>query len=136
LAKNGLEPPFDVWLAQEYKHFSQLYIKNSKVVIGDDVFVKEAIDQATGLPYFRAIYHDSKLNPGTSWTSNQKTELIEWFKNNPTKNFITFEVRSNLDPTKGYIIKQTDKVRIYKTDVWKSISNGKGARLITEVVKL
>ena len=50
--------------------------------------------------------------------------MIKYFKDNPNVQYKSFEVRSNLDPNKGYIIKQTDNVRIYRDDVFKSISNG------------
>ena len=50
--------------------------------------------------------------------------MIKYFKDNPNAQYKSFEVRSNLDPDKGYIIEKGDNVRIYRDDVFKSISNG------------
>ncbi len=34
---------------------------------------------------------DSKLKATSPWTANQKSELIDVFKNNPNKKYIEFE---------------------------------------------
>jgi hypothetical protein len=73
----------------------------------------------------RTIIHDSKLSQNSPWTSNQKSELIDWFKKHPNDEYITFEVRSH-DLLETDIIELGSQVRIYRTDVWKSISNGSG----------
>ncbi|TSE05652.1 UDP-N-acetylenolpyruvoylglucosamine reductase [Aquimarina algiphila] len=107
-----------------------MYIKGtSKVVIADDLFVTKQFDEILEIDYFRAVINDSKLSKGSPWTPNQKSELIDVFKNNPNKKYIKFEVRS----TKGELNKfdlpdesfvQGVEIRIYREDVFKIISDG------------
>ncbi|EHQ43867.1 hypothetical protein [Myroides odoratus] len=100
---------------------------NSKKIIADDLFVKLVKDE-DGLPYYRAVVSDSKLNAGSPWADNQKSELIDIFKNDTSREFIEFEVRSD----KKYLGKlandidfnQSKKIRIYREDVYKIISEG------------
>ena len=96
-----------------------------------------------GSKTFKAVYHDSKLSTNTPWTANQRTEIIDKFKNNypdvKTDNlgsYLEFEVKSSSTYFKDYdeLLETGDKIRIYKTDVYKSISNGDG-KLITQTIK-
>jgi hypothetical protein len=50
--------------------------------------------------------------------------VIKYFKDNPNAQYKTFEVRSDNSKSAGTILKQGDEVRIYRDDVFKSISNG------------
>ena len=67
------------------------------------------------------------------WTANQKSELIDVFKNNPNKKYIEFEIRSD----KKYLgnlatdidFNQNRKVRIYREDVYKIISEGDNIKI-------
>ncbi|MGV4523785.1 hypothetical protein, partial [Ornithobacterium rhinotracheale] len=75
--------------------------------------------------YFRAIISDSKLSKTSPWTPNQKSELINVFRDNPNKKFIEFEVRTELEKLPiDSPIKTKDKVRVYKEEVYKIISDG------------
>ena len=70
---------------------------------------------------------------GNDWTANQKSELIDVFKNNPNKKYIEFEVRS-ADKYLGDLIKNKNfrdnkKIRIYREDVYKIISEGDNIRI-------
>lgn len=65
---------------------------------------------------------------GNDWTANQKSELIDVFKNNPNKKYIEFEVRSDKLPINSPI-KKTDKIRIYREDVYKIISEGDNIKI-------
>ena len=96
------------------------------------MFVKELRDER-GRSYFKAIISDSKLKATSPWTANQKSELIDIFKNNPNKKYIEFEVRSD----KKYLgnlatdidFNQNRKVRIYREDVYKIISEGENIKI-------
>lgn len=122
--------PFKTLFQNGYKHLTQIYIKgSSKVVIADDLFVIKQFDEVLEIDYFRAVINDSKLSVNSPWTPNQKSELIDIFKNNPNKKYIKFEVRS----TKGELNKfdlpdesfvQGSEIRIYREDVFKIISDG------------
>lgn len=91
------------------------------------MFVKELRDER-GRSYFRAIISDSKLKATLPWTANQKSELIDVFKNNPNKKYIEFELRSDKLPINSPI-KKTDKIRIYREDVYKIISEGDNIKI-------
>ena len=89
--------------------------------------MKQVFDDR-GRPYYKAVISDSKLNAGSPWTDNQKSELINIFKNDISKEFIEFEVRS-ADSYLGDLIKDKNfrdnkKIRIYREDVYKIISDG------------
>ena len=125
-------PPFST-LYKDYTHLKQIYLKGVKNnIIADDLFVKELRDER-GRSYFRAIISDSKLKATSPWTANQKSELIDVFKNNPNKKYIEFEVRSD----KKYLgnlatdidFNQNRKVRIYREDVYKIISEGENIKI-------
>ncbi|MGV4600730.1 hypothetical protein, partial [Ornithobacterium rhinotracheale] len=95
--------------------------------LADELFLKQVRDNR-GRTYFRAIISDSKLSKTSPWTPNQKSELINVFRDNPNKKFIEFEVRTNniilkdLKSPEKFI--QGVKVRIYREDVYKIISDG------------
>lgn len=120
-------PPFST-LFKDYTHLMQIHLKGvNKSIIADDLFVKQVRDNR-GRTYFRAIISDSKLSKTSPWTPNQKSELINVFRDNPNKKFIEFEVRTNniilkdLKSPEKFI--QGVKVRIYREDVYKIISDG------------
>ena len=126
-------PPFST-LYKDYTHLKQIYLKGVKDnIIADDLFVKKVFDEVEEVDYFRAIISDSKLNATSPWTANQKSELIDVFKNNPNKKYIEFEVRSD----KKYLgnlatdidFNQNRKVRIYREDVYKIISEGENIKI-------
>ena len=120
-------PPFST-LYKDYTHLKQVYLKGVKDnIIADDLFVKELRDER-GRSYFKAIISDSKLKATSPWTANQKSELIDVFKNNPNKKYIEFEVRSDKLPINSPI-KKTDKIRIYREDVYKIISEGDNIKI-------
>ncbi|MFK8296575.1 hypothetical protein ACI760_10360 [Capnocytophaga canimorsus] len=120
-------PPFST-LYKEYTHLKQIYLKGVKDnIIADDLFVKEFRDER-GRSYFRAVISDSKLNTGSPWTANQKSELIDVFKNNPDKKYIEFEVRSD-DKYLPQHLQGNIKVRIHREDVYKIISEGDNIKI-------
>ena len=121
-------PPFST-LYKDYTHLKQIYLKGVKNnIIADDLFVKKVFDEVEEVDYFRAIISDSKLKATSPWTANQKSELIDVFKNNPNKKYIEFEVRSDKLPINSPI-KKTDKIRIYREDVYKIISEGDNIKI-------
>lgn len=102
-------------------------MKQSKI-IADDLFVKKVFDEIEEIDYYRAVISDSKLSAGSPWTKNQKSELIDIFKNDKSKEFIEFEVRTNNDilikngAPNGFLT--STKIRVYREDVYKIISEG------------
>ena len=96
------------------------------------MFVKELRDER-GRSYFRAIISDSKLKATSPWTANQKSELIDVFKNNPNKKYIEFEVRSDndilLEKGAPKNFNKQKNVRIYREDVYKIISEGDNIKI-------
>lgn len=126
-------PPFST-LFKDYTHLKQVYLKGQKeTIIADDLFVKQVFDEVEEVDYFRAVISDSKLNTNSPWTKNQKSELIDVFKNNPNKKYIEFEVRTNnkflkeANAPKDFM--QDIKVRIYREDVYKIISEGENIKI-------
>ncbi|EGD34414.1 hypothetical protein, partial [Capnocytophaga sp. oral taxon 338] len=120
-------PPFST-LYKDYTHLKQVYLKGVKDnIIADDLFVKELRDER-GRSYFRAIISDSKLKATSPWTANQKSELIDVFKNNPNKKYIEFQVRTNntllKEANAPEKFRQGTTIRIYREDVYKIISEG------------
>lgn len=123
-----INPPFADLIADGFTHLDQIHLLcvglNGKKIIADDLFVKLVKDDK-GRPYYRGVISDSKLSSGSPWTDNQKSELINIFRDDKTREFIEFEVRSadkNLPKDMGGNI----KVRIYRDDVYKVISNEAG----------
>ena len=70
---------------------------------------------------------------GNDWTANQKSELIDVFKNNPNKKYIEFEVRSDndilLEKGAPKNFNKQKNVRIYREDVYKIISEGDNIKI-------
>ena len=125
-------PPFST-LYKDYTHLKQVYLKGVKDnIIADDLFVKELRDER-GRSYFRAIISDSKLKATSPWTANQKSELIDVFKNNPNKKYIEFEVRSSKSELQKFNLPENfstgSRVRIYREDVYKIISEGDNIKI-------
>lgn len=74
------------------------------------------------------------------WTPNQQTLIVDKFEYHPTRNpnppdYLEFEVRaSNAELDKaGSHLRQGDKVRIYRGDVYKSIGNGDGNTIVNTI---
>ena len=87
--------------------------------IVDNVPLKE-VDEF-GNPIYRLIYHDSKLSKDAPWTPNQRSEIIDIFKNDASKPYLEFEVRND----KNFFGRRSNittgsRVRIYREDVFKS----------------
>ena len=125
-------PPFST-LYKDYTHLKQVYLKGVKDnIIADDLFVKELRDER-GRSYFKAIISDSKLKATSPWTANQKSELIDVFKNNPNKKYIEFEVRSSKSELQKFNLPENfstgSRVRIYREDVYKIISEGDNIKI-------
>ena len=126
-------PPFST-LYKDYTHLKQVYLKGVKDnIIADDLFVKKVFDEVEEVDYFRAIISDSKLKATSPWTANQKSELIDVFKNNPNKKYIEFEVRSDndilLEKGAPKNFNKQKNVRIYREDVYKIISEGDNIKI-------
>ncbi|MEL6561584.1 MAG: hypothetical protein AAFQ94_25575, partial [Bacteroidota bacterium] len=122
--KTGEVAPFSNWIEDGYEHYTQLHLKSlnsDKRIIGDDVFIKAV--SSNGVSYKKAIYHDSKLKEGSPWTENQKSELIKIFETTD-KPYVEFEVRSsNTKLNTNGLLSTGEKVRIYREDVYKTISD-------------
>jgi CxxC motif-containing protein len=117
--------PFKTFHEKGFKHLKQIYMRGqSDVMIADDLLVKAARD-SRGRRYLKAVINDSKLSSKSPWTPNQKSQLIDVFKKNPNKKYIEFEVRtvSSKLPADSPV-KTGDIIRIYRDDVYKTISNG------------
>ena len=126
-------PPFST-LYKDYTHLKQVYLKGVKDnIIADDLFVKKVFDEVEEVDYFRAIISDSKLKATSPWTANQKSELIDVFKNNPNKKYIEFEVRSSKSELQKFNLPENfstgSRVRIYREDVYKIISEGDNIKI-------
>ncbi|WP_206019653.1 hypothetical protein [Runella sp. SP2] len=129
----NIEPPFGSLITNGFRHLKQIYLKsaNGKFVIADDLLVKKFTDEF-GEDYYRAVINDSKLTSKSPWTDNQATELIDIFKRKtPTPpTYIEFEVRTSAPELlkQGVPLGLTTgtTVRIYRSDVYKTISNGGG----------
>jgi hypothetical protein len=131
-----------------YKELKQIYLKrvtslknNTLNIVADNLLVKQATEIVNGqtVTYWRAVINDCKLSLGSPWTDNQRSELIDMFKNvaddsaqdiaNGTeKAFIKYEVRSATENIVGrpsnFVV--GTEIRIYKRDIYKTISNGAG----------
>ena len=126
-------PPFST-LYKDYTHLKQVYLKGVKDnIIADDLFVKKVFDEVEEVDYFRAIISDSKLKATSPWTANQKSELIDVFKNNPNKKYIEFQVRTNntllKEANAPEKFRQGTTIRIYREDVYKIISEGENIKI-------
>ena len=99
-----------------YRHATQVHLKGLKRTVPDDFIystVRE-VDPTTGQEYYRAILHDSKLHQDVDWTTNQYDEIIKKFEQGA--DYIDLELRTAVN---GLGI--GSNIRIYKTDVYKSI---------------
>ena len=88
------------------------------------------------------------MTDAAPWTTNQNTEIINKFETNNCKidaqgrKYLDFEVRSSdaklmeiaIDADFTNFLKQGDIIRIYKDEVFKSISNGDGVLLETKKI--
>lgn len=141
---NNTNPPCGAWggNGNGIQH-AQLHCKDlgtGKRVILDDAIV-DPISVATtpaGDPIYKLIYHDSKLTNLAPWSKNQKSEIIDVFMNNSNLDYIDFEVRnvsSYFDDIPNSPLDTEVTIRIYRGDIYKSISNGDGVN-ITETIKI
>ena len=90
----------------------------------DNGFVEEVLDVDGDFEYFRIIYNDNKFGINSPWTPNQKSEIIDKFKDDPNLEYITLEVRT-VDVGRNNIeFGYESQIRLYREDVYKSISNG------------
>ena len=140
------DPPCNAWggnLGKE--HLPQLHVKANgssyRVVLDDAIIAPQIItDHLTGAKYRKAIYHDSKLTRNAPWSTNQTSDIIKRFKDDPNLPYIEFEVRSGSKYFEKYpnsSIKEGDKVRIYREDVYKSIGPDDGNGLsIVETIRM
>ncbi|MDR2223879.1 MAG: UDP-N-acetylenolpyruvoylglucosamine reductase [Flavobacteriaceae bacterium] len=123
--------PFADLITGGFTHSDQIHLlrvgPNGKKIIADDLFVK-LVKYDKGRPYYRGVISDSKLSSGSPWTDNQKSELINIFRDDKIREFIEFEVRTNNDflikngAPNGFSTKT--KIRVYREDVYKIISEG------------
>ena len=152
----GSNPPCNAWggnvrtnidgtTTRNLVNHPQLHVKRfldngtlSEVrVILDDALVDPLkYTDEFGDEYYRIIYHDSKLTTSSPWTGNQRSEIMDLFKNDESREFIEFEVRNNAAYFQGLTggspfanTNSVKKVRIYRDDVYKSVSNGDGVNI-------
>jgi len=95
-------------------------------VIFDNGFVQKVTNNFGDFEYYRVIYNDNKFGLKSPWTTNQKTEIIHQFRDNPNLEYITLEVRTVDDkiPDNKINFRYKTEIRLYREDVYKSISNG------------
>ncbi len=142
LIRNNSNPPCSAWGGNGDRFvLDQLHVRakgSTKRVVFDDALIDPKIytDQATLQKYRKVIYHDSKLSSSAPWSTNQNTDIVQVFRDNPNKKFIELNVRSSSKYFGDYPnspIGFNDKLRIYREDVYKSISNGDGGDIIDVV---
>ncbi len=106
-------------IPEGYIKATQVTLKGTKKTRPDDFIYNTVseIDPDTGIPYNRAILHDTKLHQDVNWTTNQYNEIIKKFEDGAS--FIDLELRTMIDEANGLIPGRI--IRIYKTDVYKSI---------------
>lgn len=99
-----------------YKTATQVHLKGAKRTVPDDFIYKTSpeIDPNTGILFNRAKIHDTKLHQDVPWTPNQYSEIVEKFEQGAT--YVDLELRTAVD---GLNI--GDNIRIFKSDVYKSI---------------
>jgi len=112
-----------------FKQIDEFHLigENGKKIIMDNAFVKRIFDAFGEFDYYKVIYNDNKFSNLSDWTPNQKTEIIHYFKNDADKEFITLEIRTITDKMRKAGIqelKQGDRIRLYRQDVYKTLSNG------------
>jgi len=142
---SNTDPPCNSWGGNNNKiHHKQLYVKASGSV--NNVVLDDALVDPTPVDYFgpasnrqpiyKLIYHDSKLTAASPWTDNQYNDIIKQFETQPSPEFLEFEIRNNNDYFKLILnspIKNGSKVRIYKSDIYKSISSGDGKSILQTI---
>ncbi|MCB0665967.1 MAG: hypothetical protein KDC80_09110 [Saprospiraceae bacterium] len=104
-----------------YGTAKQVHLKGSVRTVPDDFIYSKIVevDPATGVQYYRAIIHDTKLHQDVPWTPNQFSEIIEKFEQGAKH--IDLELRTIVDEQAGLIPGAT--IRIHKSDVFKSIGS-------------
>ena len=138
--KSNRNPPCNSWGGNGNRtHYTQLQVGEPKVILDDALVDPIAVTtDARGRKTYKAIYHDSKLSNNAPWTTNQRTEIIDKFTNEKGVitdanglQYLEFEVKSSATyfEKQGGFLQTGDKIRIYKTDIYKSISNGDGKRI-------
>lgn len=145
--KSNRNPPCNYWGGNGNRtHYTQLQVGEPKVIL-DDALVDPiaVVTDARGRKTYKAIYHDSKLTNNAPWTDNQRKEIIDKFTKQKGvltdangAQYLEFEVKNTsefLGKIDGNFIKQGDKIRIYKTDIYKSVSNGDG-KTITQTIQI
>ena len=127
---------------QGYVALKQIYLKrvtalsnNTLNIVADNLLVKQVTEQIQGqnVKYWRAVINDCKLNTSSPWTENQKSELLQLFKQDANRSFIEFEVRSErtklIEQNAPFSTEQ--KIRIYRDDVYKAVKDGSSAQVIS-----
>ncbi|WP_456315327.1 hypothetical protein [Pseudomonas shirazensis] len=144
--KNNNNIPCNTWGGNGNRtHYTQLQVGDPKVILDDALVDPIAmITDARGRKTYKTLYHDSKLTTKAPWTPNQSSEIIDKFTtgkgiltdSNGAK-YLELEVKSSTTyfEKQGGFLKTGDKIRIYKSDIYKSISNGDG-KSITETIKI
>lgn len=145
--KNNNNIPCNSWGGNGNRtHYTQLQVGDPKVILDDALVDPIAIvTDEFGSKTYKALYHDSKLTKNAPWTINQRTEIIDKFTSgkgvltdSKGAKYLEFDIKSSeniLSRADNNFIRQGDKIRIYKTDIYKSISNGDG-KSITETIKI
>ncbi|QYS89497.1 hypothetical protein [Flavobacterium davisii] len=143
--KNNRNPPCNSWGGNGNRtHYTQLQVGEPKVILDDALVDPVAVTtDARGRKTYKAIYHDSKLTNNAPWTTNQKSEIIDKFTTGKGvltdangAQYLEFEVKNTnetLSKLDGNFLKSGDKIRVYKTDIYKSISNGDGKSIIKTI---
>ena len=131
-AFNGIINNFNDFVIVEELHVLPKIIDDDGIVsygnkvILDNGFVEEVLDDAGIRQYYRIIYNDNKFGINSPWTPNQKSEIIHKFRDDPDLEYITLEVRTVDDkiPYNEISFGTQTELRLYRNDVYKSISNG------------
>ena len=144
--KSNRNPPCNSWGGNGNRtHYTQLQVGEPKVILDDALVDPNVITiDEFGSKTYKAIYHDSKLTNNAPWTTNQKSEIIDKFTNgkgvltdSQGAKYLEIDVKSSQTyfEKQGGFLKTGDKIRIYKSDIYKSISNGDG-KSITQTIQI
>ncbi|HAA15098.1 MAG TPA: hypothetical protein DCE41_26750 [Cytophagales bacterium] len=126
----------------EQDHLPQLHVRangSTNRVILDDAIVNRNVfvDPITLQSYRRVTYHDSKLTRNSPWSTNQNSDIIQPFRDDPSLEYIQLEVRSGGDYFQNFSteLQQGNIIRIYREDVYKSIStpDGNGVSIVETI---
>ena len=129
-AFNGIINNFNDFVIVEELHVLPKIINNDGTVsygnkvIMDNGFVEEVKNDFGVRQYYRIIYNDNKFGINSPWTPNQKSEIIHKFRDQPNLEYITLEVRSNDNFLTNSPVKNGGEIRLYREDIYKSLSNG------------